>query len=535
MLIKRVIISLLLMSAFTCASQADLTEIKKTVDINEIQKGTNSDYFNLANIVDNLLNNDEKTETKAVDNDKIRQEFITITSKFNQGNANSAYDDYSQLIDKLDQDILLLNLSKVLYKIGFFSLAQKAEEKIVYKNQYYDNINDLELCYLPKSKMQRDDEIFFAKAYASIFFDNSAHEANNELMLVKEKYQKNDYYNYLVAQSYFEQKDYHKALASINKAISINGDNVNYKLAKADILAANDKYSEALNIIKKLEKNSKIIDLSDDILIKKQILTAQAIKNEKEKKYIITYKTFLEGNYEKTKKDCLSILNFDKNNDKIISLYAKAELAQGNVEKANTYFTNAYKIDKNNINTIIGLGDIYYINKDYKNAIKMYKKALDINKRNVEVLNKLSLSQKEYVKNPKELKRTNNKLDKMPKNYQSYYNCAISVAQKNSVLKEDFLKKSLNINPMYKNALGETVALDLKNKNFKSAKGLIDSASFTLEKNYYYYYLLGLYNQAKGKRQEAIRFYKTSLDLNSNFEEASVKLLKLIPNKDEEI
>ena len=99
------------------------------------------------------------------------------------------------------------------------------------------------------------------------------------------------------------------------------------------------------------------------------------------------------------------------------------------------------------------------------------------------------------------------------------------------ILKEEFLKRALSFNPLFENALGELIELHLKNKNHKIAKGLIYNASFTLEKNYYYYYLCGLYNQAIGKRDEAIKFYRTSLDLNPNFEVANVKLLKLIPKE----
>jgi len=515
--------------------QADLLEPKKTIDIKNESQKIHNNYFNLANIVDSFLNNDNATDTSKVDNIQLRQEFISITSKFNQGNAASAYREYSDLIDKVDDDILLLNLSKVLYKIGFFTLAHKAEEKIVYKNQYFNNINDLELSYSTKAALSEEEEIFFAKKYSSIFFDNSALEAGNELLSKKEKYQKNDYYNYLLAQSYFEQKDYHKALNSINKAISINPNNINYKLSKVDILHSSKKSQEALNIIKKLEKNTKIIDLASDIRIKKQILISQTSKNDKEKKYSFVYKTFLEGNYEKTKKDCLSILNFDKNNDKIISLYARAELALGNVERANAYFMNAYKIDKNNIDTLIGLGDIRFIHKDYKGSIKMYKRALAKNGSCDEILIKLAAAQKEYAKDLKTLAKTEAKLAKTPINHLSYYNCAISTAQKNSLLKEEYLKQAIALNPLYVLSIGEMAAFDLKNKNFKNAKGLIDFVSFTLEKNYYYYYLLGMYSQAENKKQDAIQFYKTSLNLNPNFEIANIKLLKLIPDKREEI
>ena len=243
----------------------------------------------------------------------------------------------------------------------------------------------------------------------------------------------------------------------------------------------------------------------------------------------------MEGNYEKTKKDCLSILNFDKNNYKIISLYARAELASGNIERANTYFINSYKIDRSNLDTLIGLGDIRFIHKDYKGSIKMYKNALKQNGSKAEVLIKLAEAQKEYAKDSKALSKVRAKLNKTPVNYIDYYNCAISLAQKNNVLKEEFLKQSITLNPLYELSLGESIELNLKNKNFKNAKGLIDSTSFTLEKNYYYYYLLGLYNQAENKKQDAIQFYKTSLNLNPNFEIANIKLLKLIPDKREEI
>ena len=222
---------------------------------------------------------------------------------------------------------------------------------------------------------------------------------------------------------------------------------------------------------------------------------------------------------------------FDKDNDKIITLYAKSELALDNIERANVYFVNSYKEDKNNIETLIGLGDIKYLHGDYKNAVKTYKKAYNKDKDNYEIIIKLATAQRQYAQNPKELKKLELKLDKMPKNqYISYYNSAISIAQKNDVLKEEFLKRALEINPMYENALGELVKLNLKNKNYTNARGLIYNAAFTLEKNYYYYYLCGLYSQAMNKKQDAIHFYKTSLSLNPNFEIANVKLLKLIPN-----
>ena len=466
--------------------------------------------------------------------------FISITSKFNQGNAKVAYDEYNLLIDKITNDTSLLTLSKVLYEIGFFSLGDKAIEKIVYKNQFYDNIIDLEDSYKPKTKLEVEQEIAFAKIYADIYFNNSSAEAASELLKKKNKYLKHDFYNYMLSQAYLGTKQYNQALHLINKAISLNPTNINYQILKTDILIKSKKYKEAHKQIEKIEKitkNKLLLVFAPKIKIQKEEILSLIANDSKEKKYHIASKTFLEGNFEKNKKDCQNILNFDKDNDKIMSLYAKSELALGNIQRANTFFVNSYKIEKNNIDTIIGLGDIRFLHGDYKNSVKMYKKAYGKNKGNYEVLIKLATAQREYARNPKELRKLELSLDKMPKNeYLAYYNSAISIAQKNAVLKEEFLKRTLNINPMYENALGELIELHLRNKNYKLAKNLIYNASFTLEKNYYYYYLCGLYNQAVGKRQEAVRFYKTSLNLNPSFEIANVRLLKLIPDtKDEEI
>lgn len=494
---------------------------------------TNTNYFNLANIVDSFLNN----ETKVVEDNiadkksKTRKEFIQITSKFNQGNASVAYDEYEKLIAKIDEDTSLLALSKVFYEIGFFSLGNTAINKIVYKNQFYDNISDLEKSYIPKSSLDKEEEIYFAKLYSSIYFDNSASETINELISKKLQYQKNDYYNFMLSRAYFESKKYSDALNFLNKAIAIAPDNLQYQVYKIDVLTNLKRYADALKIVQKFEKMPLNVNFVQDIKIKKEYILAKSTKNDKVRKYHTVEKAFLEGNYEKAKKDCQNILNFDKDNYQIITVYAKSELALGNVERANSYFVNSYKIEKNNLETIIGIGDIKYLHKDYKNALKMYKKAYFHEKNDYEIIIKLANAHREYGKYPKELKKLESKLDKMPKNaYLDYYNSAMSIAQKSDVLKEDYLKRALMVNPMHENSLGALVELYLKNKNYQLAKNLIAGTSLTLEKNYYYYYLCGLYSQAMDKKNDAIQFYKTSLNLNPSFEIANVKLLKLIPD-----
>ena len=537
---KKLILSLFLTLTVINISQAKENQDSLLSPVSNFQiehtyrQNPDSKHFNLANIVHSFLNNETQISTNVLDKkSQTRKEFISISSKFNQGNAKVAYDEYENLIDKIDNDVCLLNLSKIFYEIGFFSLANKATEKIVYKNQFYDNISDLEKSYKPKSLLTKEDEIFFAKQYSGIYFDNTAQENIQELLNLKNKYQKNDYYDFILSRAYLETKDTKNALNYVNKAISLNNKNINYQLFRIDILISQKKYQEAKKLIEKLEKSSLALNFIPELKIKKETVLIYTTNNEKDKKYHTVNKTFLEGNFEKAKKDCKNILTFDKNNDKITTLYAKSELANGSIERANVYFVNSYKLNKNNVDTIIGLGDIMYLHGDYKNAVKTYKKALnkDSEKDNYEIILKLAQAQRQYAKNPKELKKLEAKLDKMPKTaYMDYYSAALSIAQKNDVLKEEFLKRTLDSNPMYENALGSLIELYLKNNQFELAKGLIYNVSFTLEKNFYYYYLCGLYNQATKKNNDAIQFYKTSLNLNPNFEIANTKLLKLIPD-----
>lgn len=541
---KRILISLFIFFIIQNLSNAqnsdNLLVPIKNYELKTQTKTNSVNSFSLANIVDSFLNTNNKdaqlnsTDKKAV----LRKKFIDITSKFNQGNALVAYDEYQELINEVEDDISLLSLAKVFYEIGYFSLANKAIEKIVYKNQYFDNINDLEKSYRIKAELTKEQEIYFAKLYSNIYFDNSATETITELVSKKNEFNKNDYALFMLSQSYFEIKKYSEALSLINKVINLNSNNINYQMFKLDILIAQKKYKEALHLVLKLE-NSKILTpyFVDELEIRKQIALTYKNKKEKDRKYNIVYQTYLEGNYEKTKKDCQNILNFDKNNYKILALYAKSELALGNIERANSYFVNSYKINKSNLDTKIGVADIKYLHGDYKNAIKTYKKALKEDKNNYEIIIKLADTLRQAGLYPKELKKLEIKLDNIPRNsFNSYYDSAISFAQKNTVLKEALLKKALEVNPTNEKVLGALVELHLKNKNYKIARELIYCASFTLKKNYYYYYLCGLYNQAINKNKDAVQFYKTSLNLNPNFEIANSKLLKLIPNAlDEEI
>ena len=287
-------------------AQSDDLLIPVKSEINHGTK-TNSSIFNLANIVDSFLTNDNTQNDSAIDEkSRVRKEFITITSKFNQGNAKVAYDEYTKLIAKVQNDTSLLALSKVFYEIGFFSLGDSAIEKIVYKNQFYDNILDLESSYKPKSILSNEDEIYFAKAYSNIYFNNSADETIAELLEKKTQYVKNDFYNSILARAYFETRQYNLALNMINKAISLNPSNISYQIFKVEILIQNKKYSEAKKLIEKIEKTKLLIAYKPKLEILKQTVLAQVSSDINESKSAV-----FEGRSEV---DLISLLRLAVNN-----------------------------------------------------------------------------------------------------------------------------------------------------------------------------------------------------------------------------
>lgn len=503
------------------------------IEINNTQKSNS--VFNLANIVDGFLTEQKTIAPISEKKTSIRTDFINATNKFNQGNTRVAYDEYNALIERIDNDLLALNLAKVFYEIGFFSLADMAIDKIISKNNYEIIINDLKRSYKTGKILTQEEEIYFAKQYSNIFYNLNGEESLGELLQKKSPYLRDDYASYIISCGFYETKQLNKAQNYINKSLGINPKNIRYQIFKIDILIAQKKYAEAKTLIEKLEKDKSIILLLNDILIKKQIVLAHLSKKEFQKRYHLAYRYYLEGDFEKSKKECLSILNFDKENAPALALYAKNELALGSVERAGSYFINSYKLEGSNFDTLIGLGDVRFIHGDYKNSSKVYQKAYNKNKSNYETIIKLYNAKKEAAKNPRELTKLEQQLDKAPNSaYIDYFSSAISIAQKNSVLKEAYLKRALSVNPMLQKAIGELVSLQLKNKNYNQAQNLIYTTSFSLEKNYYYYYLLGMYNEAVNKNKEAIQFYKTSLNLNPNFETANVKLLRLIPDKIED-
>ena len=184
-----------------------------------------------------------------------------------------------------------------------------------------------------------------------------------------------------------------------------------------------------------------------------------------------------------------------------------------------------------------GLGDIEFLNSNFEQAQKYYKKALSMDKNDQTSALKLALiyknqNDKKSQKNLKKIEKT--LLEMNPEPFLSYHAIAATSGQNNTLLKGEYIRKASVINPLYENGWIALLNFELENKKFDMAKNFLYMISFSNSTNYIYFYLCAVYDIALGKKNEAIVNLKNCLSLNPNFEDASKLLLEILPAKIED-
>lgn len=489
--------------------------------------------FSLTTIMDNFLSFKQEENENLEESEKQRLEFVSATKKFNQGNVVVAYDEFNNLSESINSDYALLVFAKSMYEIGFFSIGTKSLEKIRHKNFLKNMSDDLKKCYLPTYTLDKNEEIYLAKAYTSIHYDNSAQEIAFDLNKNSSLMEKSDYANYVLSQAMSQSRQHSQALIFINKASSMNPDNVSYNIFKIKTLISLKKYKDALKFIEEIEtKHSDEIVFKNTIMVLKETVLANLAKDEEDKKYHIVMKTFLEGNYQRAIQDCKNILSFDKKNYKILTLLALGQFITNDLNNAKKNYLASYEINKNYAPTLSGLGDVKFVEYDLEGALKYYKKALSQDPNDQTSALKMALIYKNDSKFSKDLKNLEKKLAKMnPSPFLSYYSIAATIAKDNKNLRKEYIRRATVINPLYENGWVAFLNLELDNKNFEEAKNFLYMISFSNQTNYTYFYLNALYDIALGRTNSAIVNLKNCLSLNPDFEDANKKLIKLIPNE----
>ena len=531
-------ICIMLLGTSAFASSDNLLEFEKsnvpvTNVVPKVQE-EKSGIFSLTTIMDSFLNLGGQSENANLDeSEKQRVAFVNATKKFNQGNVVVAYDEFENLSNSINSDYALLVFAKSMYEIGFFSIGTKSLEKIKHKKFVQDTIDDLKKCYLPSFTLDKNEEIYLAKAYSSIHYDNSAQEISFELNKNETLTSKSDYANYILSQAMSESRQYQQALNFINKASSMNKTNLSYLNFKVKTLNALNKNKEALEIIEQVEKNNANEHIfKNSFMLQKETILANLSKDEQDRKYHQTMKTFMEGNYQKAIEDCKNILSFDKKNYKILTLLAMGQFVTGDRQSAKKNYLASYEINKNYPYTLSGLGDVKFLEYDLEGAIKYYKKALSQNPKDQTSALKLALIYKNDTKYEKDLKNLEKKLAKMDSApFMSYHSIAATIAKDNKNLRREYIRRATAINPLYENGWVAFLNYELENKDLDGAKNFLYMISFSNRTNYIYFYLNALYDIALNRTNSAIVNLRNCLSLKPDFEDANKKLIQLIPSE----
>lgn len=422
---------------------------------------------------------------------EFKSSLAHVDEKFNNLNINSAYEELNKLIfDNENNDYYLMVLADKATDFGFFDLANIAFSKISdIEIASFDSENTKKL-FFPKKTMNKDDIVFLAEAYSNIQHNDRKNEAIAD---VSSRFitEENDYADYILALGYLELNDIENAQKFIQRALSMNPTNLNYKILHSKIIAEGKKRNKkALKVVKNT-KSEKIeyYPIKNKIDANEQYIKYKVEKQPFMKDYHLGYYYYLMGEDSKSLRILQSAIS--KNNSKnalLYSLMSRVYIRNGEYEKANVVATKAYNYNLSNLNTLLSLGDIAFEENKYKQALKYYKHAAK--SKNSASDAKLKLADTYAKLNI--TKTSNNMYKKILDNdslaYKAYYQVALS----NPEIELAYLKKAVAINPHYSDAWIDLSRIMIENGNYSQAKKYLENAYYIGGNDFRYYYYQSL-------------------------------------------
>ncbi|MCR5265005.1 MAG: tetratricopeptide repeat protein [Cyanobacteria bacterium RUI128] len=423
---------------------------------------------------------------------EFKNSLDSLNKKFMSLNVQTAYEDMSGLIiDNEGHDYYLMLLADKAVSFGFFDLAKLAFSKITdYDIAHFDSENSQKL-FFPRYKMTTDEIINLAEALSNIEYNDRGAEAIKDIKDKVTNIDKNDYANYLLALGYLKNGDFDNAKKFIDNAMLINSDNLNYKILLSEIISSG-KHGRKANKIVKNTKNKLNITYYP---IKQQIDSNEEYikyKTEKQpwlKDYHLSYYYYLKNDNSKALRVLQSAIS--KNNSRnalLYSLMSRIYIKNGDFEKANTVALKAYDYNVSNVNTLLSLGDIAYENNKYKQALKYYKKAASTHSNATEAKLKLADT---YAK-LNNTKTSSSIYEKLTKTDNTAYEAFYHMALNNPETELSYLKKSVAINPNFKDGWIDLSRVMLENGNLAQAKKYLENAYYIDGNDFRYYYYQSL-------------------------------------------
>lgn len=451
----------------------------------------------------------------------IHNQYAFAFNRFMQSNVKSAYNDFKILIETMDSnDYAYMQMAEKMADIGFFNLSTEAASKIEDKALSGFLTEDIKLYYFPEKNLKTDDEIYLGEVFSNILYNDQSKEATAELVKNSSLMTGSDYANYLASLGYLKSSDITNAGLYIDKAIKMNSKNLNYKKLKAEILAQGKKPQNAIKMIEYIKsQNLYSADFSRKVNSLEQYVLYKSKKNYSEKMYHLGYYYYFENESAKAVRTLQgAISNKKKYNKDIYALLARVYFDSQDYEKSQDSAQKAYKLDSNNSQTLLVLGDLSYRTGDYKAAMKYYRDAQANDKYSSICPVKIAQTYEQLGKEKKALEIYEKVLKTYNDSFVAYYKIALSDKSKEI----PYLKKALAINMNYKDAWIDLGRAALEKQDYFNSKKYLAIANYIDENDFRYYYYKGLLEKNQGL--DGTAYFKKSLILNPDFQPAKEEL-----------
>ncbi len=452
----------------------------------------------------------------------IKNQYTIAMDKFMQANVRSSYRDFKMLIDNVvPNDYIYIRLTQEMASVGFFTLAELSMSKIQDNKLSSLMEEDVKNYYFPNYRLTHKDQMYLAEMYSNIMYNDQSREATSELLKQTALLADSDYANYLVAFGSMKSGDIKQAIEAIDLAIEKNPKNINYKRLKAEIYSQSEKPQVATKYLEDLNDiNINTVIFDKQLHSSGQYILYKAAKNDYWKKYHLAYYYYDEGEYNKAIRVLQTSISPKKNiNKEVYALTAKVYFDMKEFEKAQDYALKAIDIDSSHPEALIILGDIAQRNNDLKSAEIYYKKAMSKDSTHNAQIRLAQVYEK--LDNVKKAKELYSKVLKVSsKAYEAYYQMALLEKDR----EEAYLKKTIAINPNFKDGWIDLARLEINKESYEQALTYLGIAKYIDDSDYRYYYYLGLVLKNKGLVAEADKNFEKSLNLNPDYELAKEEL-----------
>lgn len=452
----------------------------------------------------------------------IKNQYTIAMDKFMQSNVRSSYRDFKMLIENVvPNDYIYMRLTKEMAAIGFFSLAELSLSKI--QDGQLSNLleEDVKNYYFPNYTLTFKDQMYLAEIYSNIMYNNQSKEATGELIKQESLLSDSDYANYLVAFGSMKDGEIEQAGKYINNAISKNPENINYKRLKAEIFSQSDKPQDGVKILNNINSNEiNTIIFDKELHSSQQYILYKAAKNDYWKKYYLAYYYYDENELNKALRVLQTAISSKKNiNKEVYALTSKVYFDMKEFEKAQDYALKTIDIDSTHPEALMVLGNIAMRNKDYKLAESYFKKATS---KDMTYDADIKLAQVyQSLGDIKKAKEIYSKVLKVSsKAYEAYYQMALLEKDREVA----YLKKTLAINPNFRDAWVDLARLEIGANSYERALSYLGVAKYIDENDHRYYYYLGLVLKNKGLAADAKLNFEKSLNLNPEYQLAKEEL-----------